>query len=115
MVSSNTQYKQDNKNSAVKEKIKKKLYASKYIFEKVKENAKHGDTCLKPGTLEAEDRLLHSKTMDRHPRKRREKGRRKREIRRRSKGRGREEKNTQSRGTCAQTTYLGRNLHLGSV
>lgn len=38
--------KQDNKNSAIKEKIKKKLYASKYIFEKVKENAKHGDTCL---------------------------------------------------------------------
>lgn len=65
----------------------------------------------KPGTLEAEDRLLHSKTLDRHLRKR--KGRRKRE---RSEGdqkeEGREEKNTQSRGTCVQTTYLGRNLHL---
>lgn len=31
----------------------------------------------KPGTLEAEDRLLHNKTLDRHPRKRREKGQKK--------------------------------------
>lgn len=37
----------------------------------------------KPGTLEAEDRLLHSKTLDRHPRKRREKG----QKRERSEGR----------------------------
>lgn len=31
----------------------------------------------KPGTREAEDRVLHSKTLDRHPRKRREKGQKK--------------------------------------
>lgn len=66
----------------------------------------------KPGTLEAEDRLLHSKTLDRHPRKRREKGQKKerdqKEIRRKKGGR----REIQSRGTCVQTTYLGRNLHL---
>lgn len=55
--------KQGNKNSVVKEKIKKKLICFKVHLQESKKKMPSMVThACEPGTLEAEDRLLHSKT-----------------------------------------------------